>query len=216
VGPVLCLVTDRARCGGEDHLVAIVRQAAAAGVQLVQVRERDLEARVLCRLVGRCVAAVSGTRTRVLVNDRADVALAAGAHGVHLPSFGVPAPRLRAMTPPGFLIGRSVHGLEEAQAAEREGGLDFLVFGTVFASSSKPGVSPAGLETLRTVAAAVPLPVLAIGGVTPGRMGMVRSAGAAGFAAIALFADAVSSGPDALHILVAHAARAFDTPGTVP
>ena len=214
--PVLCLVTDRARCGGADRVVDLAGRAAAAGVHLVQVRERDLEARALHELVVRCVSAVKGTRTRILVNDRFDVALAAGAHGVHLPSAGVPARRIRVVAPPGFLIGRSVHGVEEATSAVRGGGLDFVVFGTVFPTASKPGVAPAGLDTLRTVAASVAVPVLAIGGITQERIGLVASTGAGGIAAIGLFADAFAAGADHLQTTVSQAALAFDTPSGVP
>ena len=214
--PVLCLVTDRARCGGTDRLVDLAGRAAAAGVHLVQVRERDLDARALHDLVAACVAAVKGTRTRVLVNDRFDVALAAGADGVHLPSSGVAARRLRALAPPGFLIGRSVHAVDEATAAVRDGGLDFVVFGTVFASASKPGVPPAGLTALRAVAASVPVPVLAIGGITLDRLPAVAATGAAGIAAIGFFADAFRDEGNRLQTTVSDAALAFDTPSGVP
>ena len=214
--PVLCLVTERARCDGEDRLVEIVAHAARAGVHLVQVRERDLEAKPLYELVRRCVAAVKDTRTRILVNDRCDIALAAGAHGVHLPSHGVPAHRLRGIAPRGFLIGRSVHALGEAQAVVRDGGVDFLLFGTVFGSTSKPGVTPAGVGALRAVAASVPIPVLAIGGITLDRIRSIASTGAAGLAAIGLFADAASHGVEGVQTVVAHAQLAFDTPPGVP
>ena len=216
MGPVLCLVTDRARCDGEDRLVEIVGHAARAGVHLVQVRERDLDARPLYELVRRCVATVKGTHTRVLVNDRFDVAIAAGAHGVHLPSVGVPAWRLRRIAPPGFLIGRSVHAVEEATTVVREGGVDFLVFGTVFSSASKPGVMPVGVEALRAVAASVPVPVLAIGGITSERIRSIASAGAAGFAAIGLLGETAAAGVERVQTVVARARQAFDTPPGVP
>ena len=189
--PVVCLITDRTRGGGgADAIVDRVAWAARSGVHLIQVRERDLDGGPLTQLVRRCVAAVRGTRTRVLVNDRVDVALAAGAHGVHLRADSVPAPRVRALCPPGFVVGRSVHTRDEAVAAAEGGGLDYLLFGTVFATASKPGRSPAGLDALADVALAVPLPVLAVGGVTPDKVGEVVGAGAAGFAAIGMFAAA--------------------------
>jgi thiamine-phosphate diphosphorylase len=216
VRPVLCLVTDRRRCGGEDRLVQIVREAAAAGVHLVQLREKDLEGRWLYELARRCVAAARGTRTRVLVSDRLDVALAAGAHGVHLPSRGVPAARARAVAPPGFLIGRSVHAVDEGRTATERGGLDYLIFGTVFATASKPGIAPAGLDALRELAAAVPLPVLAIGGMAPGRLPAVAAAGAAGFAAIGFFQDLLEPPGNSLQIRVKQATLAFDTHRGVP
>src|SRR5512134_2250555 len=121
--PVACMITDRRRvAGGEDALVQRVAAAAVAGVNLVQVRERDMEARDLSRLVTRCVAAVRGTHTRILVNDRRDVALPAGAHGVHLRGDSLPASRARSLAPIGFLIGRSVHTSAEAVVAYADGG----------------------------------------------------------------------------------------------
>jgi thiamine-phosphate diphosphorylase len=216
VGPVLCLVTDRQRLAPGtdadarlDAVVDCVTVAAHAGVDLVQVRERDLEGAALMRLVQRCVQAVRGSRTRVLVNDRVDVALAAGAHGVHLPGHGLPAPRVRLITPRGFLIGRSVHHASEAERIVREGGVDYLVFGTVFPTSSKIGVQPAGVDGLEAAVTAVPVPVLAIGGVTLERTRQIARAGAAGFAAIGLFADACAEGRDRMHAIVAAAARSF-------
>ena len=123
----MCLVTDRQRVGGADRLVERVSWAARAGVHLVQVRERDLEGRALTALVAGCVAAVRGTRARIVVNDRVDVAVAAGAHGVHLRADSMAAARVRTMVPPGFLVGRSVHGLDEAREADEAGGLDYLL-----------------------------------------------------------------------------------------
>jgi thiamine-phosphate diphosphorylase len=216
VRPVLCLVTDRHRFAGasnvddrrkEDFLVGCVGAAAQAGVDLIQVRERHLEGGALTRLAQRCVEAVDGTSTRVLVNDRVDVALASGAHGVHLPGHGVPALRVRRIVPPGFLIGRSVHHASEAARVADEGGLDYLVFGTIFPTTSKAGVSPAGLEGLAAAAAAVSLPVLAIGGITAANALAIARTGAAGVAAIAMFADVCMHGFDRLNALVAQWAR---------
>jgi thiamine-phosphate diphosphorylase len=189
VTPVVCLITDRAR-GGPDATVERVAWAARAGVHLVQVRERDLDGGALTALVRRCVEAVRGSRARVLVNDRVDVALAAGAHGVHLRADSMPASRVRTLCPPGFVVGRSVHARDEAVAAAASGGLDYLLFGTVFATPSKPDRAPAGPSALAEVAAAVPVPVLAVGGIAADNLGEVASAGAAGFAAISLFAEA--------------------------
>ncbi|MBM3777091.1 MAG: thiamine phosphate synthase [Acidimicrobiia bacterium] len=189
MGPVLCLVTDRRRCGAswEQVLVARTADAARAGVHLVQVRERDLDARPLVELVRRTVAAVAGTRCRVVVNDRVDVAIAGGAHGVHLPATGVPAARLRPAVPAGFLIGRSVHGLVEAVDVVAAGGVDYLLLGTVFPSSSKPDREPCGTRLLAAVARSVPVPVLGIGGIAPATLPIVAATGAAGVAGISLF-----------------------------
>ena len=189
--PVVCLITDRRQLASptEEGVVAQVAAAARLRVDLVQIRERDLEGRALLRLVRSCVAAAQGTSTRVLVNDRLDVAIAAGAHGVHLRGDSMPASRARAMAPTPFLIGRSVHDAEEARRVTEQGGLDFLVFGPVFDTSSKPGRPAAGCDALRSVVSRFPLPVLAVGGVTHDRVAAVTAAGAAGFAAISLFTE---------------------------
>lgn len=123
----------------------------------------------------------------MVVNDRLDVALAAGAHGVHLRADSFAAPQARGCAPSPFLIGRSVHSVAEAADASAAGGLDYLVFGTVFPTPSKPGLPAAGVAGLAAVAAATTLPVLAVGGVTERQAGQVMSAGAAGIAAISMF-----------------------------
>jgi thiamine-phosphate pyrophosphorylase len=126
----------------------------------------------------------------VLVNTRTDIALAAGAQGVHLPASAPLASRVRRIAPGDFLIGRSVHSQAEAEAAHAAGGCDYLTFGTVFTTASKPADHPvAGLSTLRGVCDAVRLPILAIGGISRVRMPEIARAGAAGMAAIGLFAD---------------------------
>jgi thiamine-phosphate pyrophosphorylase len=187
--PVLCFVTDRRRFGAswEEALVGRVRAAAVEGVHLVQVRERDLDGGPLTRLVTACVDAVRGTRARVLVNDRFDVALEAGAHGVHLRGDSFPASRIRAYAPLGFLIGRSVHSVSDALVAAEDAAVDYLMFGTVFASGSKPDRPAAGLRELSAVVSATRLPVLAIGGMTSGKIAEVMRAGAAGVAGISMF-----------------------------
>ena len=178
------------RDGSTDRLVERIAAAARAGVDLVQIRERDLDGGLLVDLVRRSVRAVQPTRTRVIVNDRLDVALAAGAHGVHLRHDSFPATRIRSMVPRGFLVGRSVHDVPSARSAAEAGGLDYLIFGSVFATASKPGRAPAGLDALATIASATPLPVLAVGGITLARLPAVLEAGAMGVAAIGLFAEA--------------------------
>ena len=213
--PVVSLITDRRRLGGEPEtaLVAQAAAAARAGVHLIQIRERDLDAASLTRIVANAVGAVRGTASRVLVNDRIDVALAAGAHGVHLRGDSVPAARARQIVPPGFVLGRSVHTLAEAASATDAGGLDYLLFGHVFETSSKPGLKAAGVTTLSDIARATPLPVLAVGGMTVDRMDEVARTGASGFAAIELFADCSA---DRLQVVVRKASLAFDTPLRVP
>ena len=164
------------------------------------------------------LSAVSGTGVRVVVNDRIDVAIAAGAAGVHLPSSAPAAARVRRLVPSGFLIGRSVHAGDDLGALERAGGCDYLTFGTVFRSAGKPpDHRPAGIESLRRAGAATRLPVLAIGGITVAVAAEVTGAGAAGVAAIGLFLDswrpgAHGEGPAAQLAAVVAALRARLTP----
>jgi thiamine-phosphate pyrophosphorylase len=207
------MITDRRRAAGdwEPALVERVGAAARAGVHLIQVRERDLDTRALRRLVERCVRAVEGTTARIVVNDRLDVALAAGAHGVHLRGDSVPGVRARAIAGRALLVGRSVHGREEAERAA--GGLDYVMCGPVFETATKPGAPAAGPGWLTGVVASSTIPVLAVGGVTVERVAEVAGAGAAGFAAIGLFA---SCPLDALEVIVRTASTMFDTPGSVP
>jgi thiamine-phosphate diphosphorylase len=208
--PVICMITDRARpaVGGADALVALVSAAAHAGVDLIQIRERDLDGGPLAQLVARCVRAVAGSRTRVLVNDRLDVARASGAHGVHLRSDSFPPSRVRDVTQAGFLIGRSIHSADEARRAADEGS-DYLLFGTVFATGSKPGHAAAGVGVLAEAVKATTLPVLAVGGITAENVADVADSGAAGIAAIGWFADAR---PELLGDVVDCTRRAFDRP----
>lgn len=214
----MCLVTDRQRlaAGSErerfDELVRLIEAAARAGVDLIQVRERDLDARTLASLTERCVRAVEGAGAHVLVNDRLDVALATGAAGVHLRSDSFDAERVRRVAPPGFLVGRSVHGAAEAVAVASGGALDYLILGTVFPSASKPAdLTPAGVAELVRAARSLSVPVLAIGGVTAERFPEVAGTGAAGVAAIGLFLGLRrAAAPDALREVVAAARRAFE------
>jgi thiamine-phosphate pyrophosphorylase len=188
VGRAHC-VTDRRRYPlSIDDLVERTVRAAGAGADVVQVRERDLPDAELAALVRRVVAATASSGARVLVNDRFDVAIAAGAAGVHLRGDSAPASRVRAIVPAGFLIGRSVHSLADVDAAIADGGCDYLMFGTVFHSSGKPGGHPvAGLDALAAACKRSALPVIGIGGITRGRVGDVLAAGAAGVAAVDMF-----------------------------
>lgn len=197
--PIVCLVTDRHRTAPPDAtpaeqrraLLALIADAAAAGVNLVHIRELDLPASDLHALVLAAVALTRGSNTRVVVSDRADVALSAGADGVHLPALGPPVERMRVLGPVGWIVGRSAHSPAELALAATA---DYVVFGTVFPTASKPGVSGQGISALADATRRVDVPVLAIGGVTIERAKVCSIAGAAGIAAIALFIPSAAGG----------------------
>ena len=173
--PSLVLVTDRRATGGRD-LVDVVEAALDAGCPAVQLREKDLPGRPLLALAERLRAATSRTGALLLVNDRIDVAIAAGADGVHLGGGSVPAAVARRLLGPDALIGVSTHAPGEAPADA-----DLAFFGPVWTTPGKTAVGPGRLAE---AVAASPIPVLAIGGVTAARVPAVRAAGAAGAAVI--------------------------------
>ena len=171
-------------------ILRLVEAAVAAKIDLFQIREKALHARVLFELVERAVEITGGTETRLLVNDRSDIARAAGADGVHLTSQSLPAAVVRRIYGREFVIGVSTHSLEEARAA-RMGGADFAVFGPVYETPSKRVFgAPQGLEKLREVAMELrDFPVIAIGGITLDNARRCLQAGASGVAGISLFSD---------------------------
>ena len=170
--------------------MAIVRDAGAGlraverGATVVQLRDPGAGGAALLREACRLVPA---SPVPVVIGARADVAVAAGAAGVHLPEHDLPVAAARRLVGGAALVGRSVHSVAAAVDAEAAGA-DYVVFGSVFASASHPGRPAVGLEALRRVAAAVRIPVLAIGGIDERRAAACRKAGAAGFAAIGHFA----------------------------
>ena len=169
-------------------ILQLVQAAVEAEVPLFQIREKSLPARELYELTSRAIEVTRGSKTRLLVNDRADIARAAGADGVHLTSQSLPADVVRNVFGSDFLIGVSTHSLEEARAA-RNGGADFVVFGPVF---EKHGFStPQGLDKLRKITSELgDFPVLAIGGISLENAAACLDAGASGIAAIRLLNDA--------------------------
>jgi thiamine-phosphate pyrophosphorylase len=175
-----------------------IRRAVTAGINWIQIREKDLEARALLELARFAVVETRATAARVFVNDRLDIALAANAAGVHLGEKSLPLEVMtewrRSVGPLDFRIGVSCHSLEAARAAER-GGADYVFFGPVFATPSKAAFgAPQGIESLREVCESVEIPVLAIGGVNLENARACITAGAAGIAAIRLFQDAADAG----------------------
>lgn len=197
--PTLCYVTDRraASAIGSQDIVEKIRTAAEAGADWIQIREKDLPARELFRLTQCAVrmAEKAAGRTRIIVNDRFDIAVAAGAAGVHLGGESIAVReavqwRQSGNAPPEFLIGVSCHRLEEGLEAERAGA-SYVFFGPVYDTPSKRPFGPAqGIARLADVCRAVRIPVIAIGGLTEENARGALKAGAAGIAAIRLFQEA--------------------------
>jgi thiamine-phosphate pyrophosphorylase len=182
LGFSLYLITDRTTA--IRPLAEIVEECLGAGLRAVQLREKDLAVREMLALAKELRESTRRHSARLIVNDRADVALAAGADGVQRTHASLPIRALRAISPTGFLIGASTHSLAEARQAEADGA-DFVVFGPVYDTPSKRAFgAPQGLGALETVAGAVARPVIAVGGVTPARVPEVLAAGAAGVAVI--------------------------------
>src|SRR5271156_3439947 len=208
---LLYYITDRTQFRGDERarrraLLAKIAEAAQANVEYIQLRERDLSARELVTLATDALAAVRNRaplrtenreqRTRILINSRTDVALAAGADGVHLRAEDITPDEVRQvlkasahgrLTADHFVVAASCHTSEDVQRAESEAA-DFAVFAPVFGKSNAPGTQPTGLTALRDACRAK-IPVFALGGVTMENAASCLDAGAAGIAAIRLFQE---------------------------
>jgi thiamine-phosphate pyrophosphorylase len=185
----LYYITDRSQIPSRT-LDTCIAGAIAAGVDWVQIREKDLPARRLLALTeaAREFARPQG-RTRVMVNDRLDVALAAKAHGVHLGTRSMRVDLVRRLAPDEFVVGASCHSPEEALTAQAAGA-DYILLGPIFATPSKLRYGPPlGVGKLREVASQVSIPVFALGGITIDRVAFCRRNGAAGIAGIRIFQD---------------------------
>lgn len=173
-----------------ERILALIETAVAARLSLIQLREKSLSTRALYELT-RCAAALTAqSSTRLLVNDRADIARAAGADGVHLTSRSLETGVVRATFGEEFLIGVSTHSLDEARAA-RDGGADFAVYGPIFETPAKSTLgSPLGVDNLREASHALnSFRLIALGGITSENAALTFEAGARGVAAIRAFSD---------------------------
>ncbi|MBZ5495172.1 MAG: thiamine phosphate synthase [Acidobacteriia bacterium] len=187
--PVFCYITDRHQLpvASFPALISNMRRVLSWGVDFIQLREKDLPDRELLKLTKNAVALACGTQCRILVNGRPDVALAGGAHGVHLPSAGIRASDLRPHLPIGFVLGVSTHSLREARRAAVDGA-DYILLGPIFRTASKIGYgNPLGLNHFSRICSALSIPVFGLGGIGPDRIGRVLKAGASGIAGISLF-----------------------------
>jgi thiamine-phosphate pyrophosphorylase len=195
--PILYLITRGATVEATTpeseefrNILQQVSAAVTAGIQLIQIREKQLTTRVLFELTARVVAIARGSSTRVLVNDRADIAASAGADGVHLTTRSLTPDVIRKTFGANFLIGASTHSLTEAQAACREGA-DFAVFGPIFPSPSKEKYGPplSVGQLIEATCELAPFPLIALGGISIENVNECLSAGAYGIAGITLFGE---------------------------
>ena len=178
-------ITDRKALGGIEKLIPVITHALEAGVDKIQIREKDLSTRELVALVRRVIELPNPHGTKILVNDRLDVALACGAQGLHLPGNSISPRRVLTIVPPCFEIGVSCHSLDDVRRAGFEGA-HFAVFGPVFATGSKHSV---GLPALAEAVRAVKIPVFALGGISREVVQQCLDQGAAGIAGIRLFQE---------------------------
>jgi thiamine-phosphate pyrophosphorylase len=199
--PLLCYVTDRNALADPSQLAEHIALAVASGIDWVQIREKDLPARELLAVARAAVKAVSlvgpSPATQIIINDRLDVASAASAGGVHLGEASMTVAAVDAWRREGalrnnslheFLIGTSCHSVEAVRAAERDGA-DYVIFGPVFSTPSKEQFgAPLGINRLAEASKAVKIPVLAIGGISEENARECFAVGAAGVAAIRMFA----------------------------
>lgn len=190
--PCLMLITDRTRLRRGRPLEEVVSLAVEGGVSVVQLREKELPGGELYEAAVMLHSVVRG-RALLLVNERLDVALASGADGVHLPERSLPLRAARELAGAACIVGRAVHSVEAAERAEREGA-DYVQAGAVFETASKPGAPAAGVALVRAIAEAVRVPVIAVGGITAGRVAQVIEAGADGVAVIGAILDADDPG----------------------
>jgi thiamine-phosphate pyrophosphorylase len=180
----LYLITDRKLIADRCLLITAVRQALQGGVNAIQLREKDLGTRELLKLTYRMREITKKYDAKLFINDRLDIALAAGADGVHLTQNSIPIDAVKKVVKHKLIIGASTHSLKEATAAEKAGA-DFITLGPVYRTPSKMKYGrPIGLDTVKKVSGKIKIPVFAIGGIKSNRIENARKAGAYGIAMI--------------------------------
>lgn len=190
--PLIYLITDGTLTVADFHeksksLIRLIASAAAMKIPLIQIREKNLPARMVFDLVSEAAQITSNTATKILINDRADIALAANADGVHLTADSLSAKVIRENFPDNFIVGVSAHTFEKAARAERDGA-DFIAYSPIFPTPGKG--APQGIGRLREICQGLnPFPVIALGGIDEGNFAEVLAAGASGFAAIRFLND---------------------------
>ncbi len=188
--PRIILITDT-RIIGRDGLPEVVEKCLSAGLDGVMLREKHLPAAEIFEFALKLKDITASHGAALIINDRADVAIASGADGVHLPGAGFPIWRVKRAAGEGIIIGKSAHNMDEAKAA-REQGVDYIVLSPVFKTSSKPGAEAMGVGEFEKIVANVQIPAYALGGVEPSNANQVMKAGAAGVAVI----SAILKAPD--------------------
>ncbi|HXH69628.1 MAG TPA: thiamine phosphate synthase [Pyrinomonadaceae bacterium] len=191
--PLIYLITDGEMTAQnfsrrKSQTLELIKVAVQSNISLIQIREREISARLVFEFASEAAKITRNTKTKLLVNDRADIALAANADGVHLTSRSLSAATIRRAFPENFIIGVSVHTVEEAENAKKQAA-DFVIFSPIFSTPDKG--EPQGIENLREVCEKLkPFPVIALGGIDADNFSEVLDAGASGFAAIRFLNDA--------------------------
>jgi thiamine-phosphate pyrophosphorylase len=208
--PPLYLIADRQACGGRP-LLDVVRAATAAGVRWVQYREKALPRRARYDEALRLRALTREMGAALIINDELDLAVAVEADGLHLGQEDLPLPVARRWLGAGRVIGVSTHTIDEARRAIDEGA-DYIAVGPIFATATKAVRPSVGCDAIRRVRALTGIPLVAIGGITPGNVGDVIRAGAAGAAVISALCGAADVGAAvaAFHRSIAEARATVD------
>ena len=179
----LYAITDRRALPAGVTLAQAVEAALDGGVTCLQLREKTASAGEILALARTLLPLCRARRVPLLINDRVDIALAAGADGVHLGRDDLPLPEARALLGPDRILGATAHTVEEALRAQAEGA-DYLGVGAMFPTGTKTDTVPTSADTLKAICAAVSIPVVAIGGVNAQNLPTLAGTGIAGAAVV--------------------------------